>query len=92
MIPIEDLALALAIDDPGSKQPLISSSIRVFLDDVDRVVLAAEEISCGRSKAVAWLMQPHMAFDNQTPLFLIAHGRVTDLLEYLSSIQSGFTG
>lgn len=92
MIPIEDLALALATDDPPSEKPLASCSIRVFLDDVDRLVLAAEEISRDRSKAVAWLRQPLVAFDSQTPLLLIAHGRVTDLLEYLSSIQSGFTG
>jgi len=91
-IPIEDFALALAIDDPRSEQPLASRSIRVFLDDVDRVVLAAEEISCDHSKAVAWLRQPLVAFDGQTPLFLTAHGRATDLLEYLNSIRSGFTG
>ena len=91
MIPIEDLALALATDDPPG-QPLATRSIRVFLDDVDRLVLAAEEISRDRSKVVAWLRQPLVAFDSQTPLLLIAHGRVTDLLEYLSSIQSGFTG
>lgn len=62
------------------------------MQDVERVISAAEAVSGDRAKANEWLNQPLATFDGKTPMQLIAEGRADNVIGYLHSIASGFVG
>jgi uncharacterized protein (DUF2384 family) len=62
------------------------------MQDVERVVSAAEAVSGDRIKALEWLTQPLDSFAHKTPQQLIAEGRTDVVLSYIESIASGFVG
>jgi hypothetical protein len=62
------------------------------MQDVERVILAAEAVSGDHDKAVWWLSQPLATFAGKTAPELIAEGRTDDVIGYLQSCESGFVG
>lgn len=62
------------------------------MQDVERVITAAEAVSGDHDKAVWWLSQPLATFGGKTALQLIAEGRTDDLIGYVESFESGYVG
>ena len=69
------------------------AAIPGILENIERVVAAAEAVSGDHKRALEWLTKASLAtFDGKTPLALIGEGRTEDLLHYLASIESGYVG
>ena len=56
------------------------------MQDVERVITAAEAVSGDHDKAVWWLSQPIATFGGKTALELIVEGRTDDVIGYLESL------
>ncbi|GLQ50919.1 antitoxin Xre/MbcA/ParS toxin-binding domain-containing protein [Dyella flava] len=64
-----------------------------IVENIERVVAAAEAVSGNHDGALEWLTKASLAtFDGKTPLAVIGDGRTDDLLHYLASIESGYVG
>lgn len=62
------------------------------MQDVERVILAAEAVSGDHDKAVWWMSQSLASFGGKAPLQRIAEGRIESLIGYIQSVESGYVG
>lgn len=70
-----------------------SEGVQRYLRDSIRVVRAAADVSHSIEKAIFWYKNhPIPTFDYKTAQQLVSEGRTDDLIPYVQSLQTGFSG
>lgn len=64
-----------------------------YAHDMERVLVAATELSGSQQRAIEWFFSEHLReFDGKTADALVRDGKVQLVLDYIESIASGFVG
>jgi hypothetical protein len=70
-----------------------SAKIQNFLRQLVRVISAAEAAFGDRDTAIVGLMnEPLAPFEHRTAFDLVRQGRTDDVVAYIGSVNSGFSG
>lgn len=70
-----------------------SPAVQSFLKEVVRVLCAAVDVSGSVEKAIFWFRnEPLQVFDYKTAEDLVSEGRSAAVIQYLKSLQAGFSG
>jgi hypothetical protein len=92
-MPVEELAEAAQVHRNSLRVHPEGPKIQNYLRQVVRVLVAAEAIFGNLDTAALWMRsEPLAPFQYRTAYTLINMDRTDDVIEYLTSIASGFVG
>lgn len=90
---IQSLATAARVHRNTVARAPESEGVQRYLRDSVRVVRAAADVSHSIEKAIFWYKNyPIPTFDYKTAQQLVSEGRTDDLILYMQSLQTGFSG